>query len=92
MRQNQLSGPEDILLVIEVSDTTLAYDRDSKMPIYARNGIVEAWLVDIQAQTVSIYQEPGKNGYRRLLTPARNESIAPSLFPNAVIRLTDLWK
>ena len=64
----------------------------SKMPIYARNGIVEAWLVDIQAQTVSIYQEPGKNGYRLLLTPTRNESITPSLLPNAVIQLTDLWK
>ena len=90
--EGKLSGPEDILLVIEVSDTTLAYDRDSKMPIYARNGIVEAWLVDIQAQTVSIYQEPGKNGYRRLLTPARNESITPQLLPNVVVRLTDLWK
>ena len=90
--EGKLSGAEDILLVIEVSDTTLVYDRDAKMPIYARNGIVEAWLVDIQAQTVSIYQEPGKNGYRRLLTPARNESITPQLLPNVVVRLTDLWK
>ena len=90
--EGKLPGAEDILLVIEVSDTTLVYDRDSKMPIYARHGIVEAWLVDIQAQTVSIYQEPGKNGYRRLLTPARNESITPQLLPNVVVRLTDLWK
>ena len=89
--EGKLPGAEDILLVIEVSDTTLVYDRDSKMPLYARHGIIEAWLVDIQAQTVSIYQEPGKNGYRRLLTPTRSESISPSQLPNVVIRLADLW-
>ena len=90
--EGQLPGVDDILLVIEVSGTTLAYDRDAKMPIYARHGIVEAWLVDIQAQTVSIYQEPGKNSYRRLLKPTKNESITPSQLPNVVIRLVDLWK
>ena len=88
----QLPGADDILLVIEVADTTLAYDRDAKMPIYARHGIIETWLVDIQAQTVSIYQEPSTNGYRRLLTPTKNESITPSQLPNVVIRLVDLWK
>ena len=90
--EGKLPGPEDILLVIEVSDTTLAYDRDSKMPIYARHGIVEAWLVDIQTQTVSIYLDPGKNGYQRLVTPTRSESITPFLLPNMTIPLTDLWK
>ena len=89
--EGKLPGAEDILLVIEVSDTTLVYDRDSTMPIYARHGIVEAWLVDVQAQTVSIYLEPGKNGYRRLLTPTRSESISPSQLPKLVIRLADLW-
>ena len=90
--EGQLPGVDDILLVIEVADTTLAYDRDAKMPIYARHGIIETWLVDIQAQTVSIYQEPGKNSYRRLLAPTKNESITPSQLPNVVIRLVDLWK
>ena len=90
--EGKLPSAEDILLVIEVADTTLAYDRDAKMPIYARHDIVETWLVDIQGQTVSIYQEPGKNGYRRLLTPTRNESITPTQLPNVVIQLVDIWK
>ena len=90
--EGKLPGADDILLVIEVADTTLAYDRDAKMPIYARHGIVEAWLIDLQGQTVSIYQDPGNNGYRRLLTPARNESIAPALLPSVTIQLADLWK
>ena len=75
--EGKLAGPADILLVIEVSDTTLAYDRDSKMPIYARHGIVEAWLVDIQAQTGSIDQEPGKKGYRRLLLSTQASQSMP---------------
>ena len=83
---------DDILLVIEVADTTLAYERDAKMPIYARHGIIETWLVDIQAQTVSIYQEPSTNGYRRLLTPTRNETITPSLLPSVYVELADVWK
>ena len=58
--EGKLPGAEDILLVIEVADTTLAYDRDSKMPIYARHGIVEAWLVDIQARSLSILLESGE--------------------------------
>ena len=90
--EGKLPGADDILLVIEVADTTLAYDRDAKMPIYARHGIAEAWLVDIQGRSLAILLEPGEKGYRRLLTPTRNETITPSLLPNVVIRLADLWQ
>src|SRR5438552_1870673 len=46
----------DILLVIEVADTTLAYDRDTKMPLYARAGIPEAWLVDLAADVIQVHR------------------------------------
>ena len=49
----------DILLVIEVADTTLAYDRDVKMPLYARAGVPEAWLVDLAAERIDVYRDPG---------------------------------
>jgi Uma2 family endonuclease len=81
----------DILLVIEVSDTSLTYDRDVKIPLYARHGIAEAWLIDKQAQTVSIFLVPGDSGYRRLLTPARNATVSPSLLPHISIPISDLW-
>lgn len=90
--EGKLPGAEDIMLVVEVADTTLAYDRDSKMPIYARHGIVEAWLVDIQARMLSIFLEPGAKSYQRLLNPAESESVTPVLLPNVVIQLTDLWR
>jgi len=89
--ESGLPGAEDILLVIEVADTTVAYDRDVKMPIYARYGIIEAWLVDIQAGSLSIFLDPGEKGYRRLLSPTKTETITPSLLPNVSIRLRDLW-
>jgi hypothetical protein len=47
-------GPDDVLVVIEVSDTTLAFDRQIKMPLYARSGIPVAWLVDVKACTVEV--------------------------------------
>ena len=90
--EGELPRANDVLLIVEVSDTTLVYDRDSKLQIYARHGISEAWLVDLQASTLSIYLNPSEKGYQSLVTPMRNETIAPLLLPNLMIRLTDLWK
>ena len=53
----------DVLLVIEVADSSLRYDRAEKMPRYARAGIPEAWLVDAAARTVTVYTAPGAGGY-----------------------------
>jgi Uma2 family endonuclease len=57
-------GPEDVLAVIEVSDTTLSYDRSVKLPLYARAGIPEAWVVDLEARGVGVHSDPAPNGYR----------------------------
>lgn len=55
-------GPEDILVVVEVSDTTLSYDKNVKLPLYARAGIPEVWIVDLQGQKVEVYADPGGPG------------------------------
>lgn len=57
------------LLVVEVSDTTLAYDRDTKLPLYAEAGLPEVWIVNLQARQVAVYREPKGTAYglRRLL-------------------------
>jgi Uma2 family endonuclease len=89
--ETKLPGVEDVLLLIEIADTTMAYDRDAKIPIYARQGIAEVWLLDVQTQSLSIFLDPGPKGYRRLLTPGRSDTITPSLLPNVKIQLTDLW-
>ena len=53
----------DVLLVIEVADSSLRYDRVEKMPRYARSGIPEAWLVDVTEGAVTVYSGPGSVGY-----------------------------
>ena len=85
------AGADEMLLIVEVSDTTLAYDRDVKIPLYARHGIPEAWVIDLNTQAVTVFLDPADTGYRRVLTPARDSSIAPSQLPNSSIYLADLW-
>ncbi len=57
-------GPGDVLLVIEVADTSALTDREVKLPLYAGAGVPEAWVVDLAAQVVEVYREPSKGGYR----------------------------
>jgi Uma2 family endonuclease len=68
-RRRDRSGtpvPEEVLLVVEVADTSLTCDRERKLPLYAEAGIPEAWLVDLNAGTIEMYSEPGPNGYGRV--------------------------
>jgi Uma2 family endonuclease len=60
----RLPGPEEVVLVVEVSDTTLSYDQNVKLPLYARTGISEAWIVDLQGG-VEVHADPRPNGYAR---------------------------
>lgn len=56
-------GPADVLVVVEVSDTTLSYDRSVKLPLYAEAGVPEAWIVDLAGQRVEVHHGPGPGGY-----------------------------
>ena len=58
-------GPEDIILIIEVSDTTLYQDRNVKLPLYARSGIPESWIANIRERHVEVYDQPADGEYRR---------------------------
>lgn len=57
-------GPADVLLVVEVSDESAAYDRDVKVPLYARAGIAEVWLVVLPEKLVEVYRHPSPRGFR----------------------------
>ena len=84
-------GPQDILLLIEVADTTLKYDRNIKIPLYACCGIPEVWLIDIQNRRLEIHRQPSQEGYRQILLPASNESASPLLVDGVSIRMAELW-
>lgn len=78
----QHPGPADVLLLVEVGDTTIEYDRQVKLPLYARYGIAEVWLVDLEAQVVNVYRIPGPEGYREMQQLQRDTSCAPHAFPD----------
>jgi len=83
-RSNFKTNPprgEDALFVVEVSDSTLAYDRDVKVPLYAEVGIPEAWLVDLNAERILVYRRPSPEGYQDVRPYRRGETIYPEAFP-----------
>ncbi len=81
---------EDVLLLVEVSDSSLAYDRDVKMPLYARAGIPECWLVDLNSGTLFVYRQPTPDGYRDVRAYRRGESVAPEAFPESKFAVTEI--
>jgi|KBSSwiStaDraftv2_1062776.scaffolds.fasta_scaffold110870_1 Uncharacterized protein conserved in cyanobacteria len=83
-------GPADVLLVIEIAETTLRYDRDVKAPLYARNGIGEYWLVDLTGHTVTLHTAPDNNAYRDVATLARGQMLRPLQLPDCAITVDDL--
>ena len=75
--------PEEVLLVVEVSLTSLAYDRTTKLPAYARAGIPEVWLVDLDARQLEVYREPRSEHYRTRLLLSVGEALTPVAVPDA---------
>lgn len=83
--------PADTLLVIEISDSSLRYDRNTKIPLYASHQIPEVWLIDIKNRELEVYRDPGPQGYRQILMPDVDQVIAPLLLPNVEIAVRELW-
>ena len=83
--------PADVLLVIEVADSSLRYDRTEKAPRYGRAGIPETWLVDVQAGTVTVYADPGPEGYARQQVRRRGERIAAASIPVPGLTVDDVF-
>ena len=74
-------APSDVLIVIEVADTSVDYDRDVKVPLYARAGIAEVWLVNLPEDSIEIYAEPRNGAYGEFRQAKRGESIASRIIP-----------
>ena len=80
----------DVLLLVEVSDTSVEYDRLVKLPLYAAAGIREVWIVDVAEQAVEVYREPGAGGYRTKRTLGRGDTLAPLAFPGVTLDVTEM--
>ena len=80
---------EDILLIIEVADSTIAYDRDIKMPLYASHGIPEMWLFDLNQEAIEGYSQPSALGYKRMQRYERGDTLLLPDFPEVVFHWED---
>ena len=79
----------DVLLLVEVSESSLAYDRGTKLALYARFSVPEVWIIDLLGAAIEIYREPKEGGYsvRERLTSG---SLAPALLPGIAIDVAAL--
>ena len=78
----------DVLLLVEVSDTTSRYDREIKAPLYARHGILELWVVDLDNNLLLVHRKPGNNGYGEVLQLSAPGKLSPQALPQAVVDLS----
>jgi Uma2 family endonuclease len=83
-----LPVPKDVLLLVEISDSTLRYDRGRKLLAYARAGIPEYWIVDLVHGHVDVFTEPNNEGYAGHRVAKRDEKIAPRAFPQDLIAVS----
>lgn len=80
----------DVLLAIEVAESSLSRDRDTKAPMYAEAGIAEYWIVNLAASQVIVYHEPKDGAYRSVTVPDREDSIKPLAFPDITIAVSEI--
>jgi Uma2 family endonuclease len=82
--------PKDIFLVIEISDSTVRYDRNRKMPLYAKSGVAELWIENLQENVILVYRDPGPETFATSLVFKRGESISLAAFPEIVLKVAEL--
>jgi Uma2 family endonuclease len=80
-----LPTARDVVLVIEVADSSLDKDRDLKIPRYAKDGIPEAWLIDLNDDTIVRFRDPGPEGYGQAVTLRRGDKVTPLQLPHIEI-------
>ena len=86
---NRHPGPDDIYLLVEIADSSLAQDQRIKVPLYARAGISEVWLVDLGHEVVRIYREPIDGEYTSVRIAQRGDSISVAAFPGETFAVND---
>lgn len=87
-------GPGDVVLLVEVADSSLDYDRTVKVPLYAAHQIPELWIVEAPARIVRVYRDPDpqQRTYRSSVAYRDNDSIAPPQLPGIVISVGEIFR
>ena len=83
--------PEDVLLLVEISETSLQYDRELKAPLYAAHAIPELWVVDVAGKVLWVHREPEAGGYTRVEKTERPGKIRLAAAPELEVDLSGLF-
>lgn len=84
-------GPADVLLLIEVADSSLRFDKTVKLPLYARAGIGEVWIVDLQKRVLDAHRRPAGGSYEKATRHLTGEHLALVLAPEIVVDLRSVF-
>lgn len=87
---NEHPGPGDVLWIVEVADTSLAFDREEKIPLYAAAGIPEVWLVELVDKSLSVFRHPAQGNYTEVTRHRAGGAIAIPGLPDASLAVSDL--
>jgi Uma2 family endonuclease len=82
--------PEDVLVVIEVADTSVNYDRNVKLPLYARAGIPEAWLMVLAKEVIEVHSQPRNGKYQKVQRLKRGKTLVSPTIPAFSCKVEDL--
>jgi Uma2 family endonuclease len=89
--RSALPGPDDVLLVIEVADKSLGYDRNLKLPLYAAGAIAEVWIVNRTEEQIELYREPRGDSYESVSVLKRGDVVASLAFPEIAIDVDEIF-
>lgn len=87
---DSLPRPTDVLLLIEVAETSLSYDRRVKVPLYAKAGIQEVWVVNVEEKVIYGYRNPGKGKYQETSIVKPGETLTLTAFPEIVLQVGEI--
>ena len=85
-----LPTPKDVLLLIEVAETSIEIDRAVKLPLYARAGIGEVWLVDLSQKRIEVYRQPSAQGYQAVQQVQPGQSLIPAGLPDLAVGVDEV--
>ena len=88
--ESQLPNANDVLLLIEVSETTLRFDREIKLPLYAQSEIPEVWIMNLKDASVEVYTNPQEGNYTQLQTLKRGHKLTPQQLPLLAVGVDEL--
>ena len=88
--ESESAGPDDVLLLIEVSDSSVNYDRYDKLPRYARAGIPEVWITVLPERIIEAHTEPAGGRYTHMRTFRPGDTISPGCFPDIALSVDEI--